>query len=122
MDPVLRDGITIDHLTYGYHESAPVLNDVSVRFEAGKSYAIVGTSGSGKSTLVNLLMGSSNDYQAASASISANCAALQRNHSTALFPSCSRTCLSSTIPSATTSRCSATLMRSSCSRPRRRPV
>ena len=63
MDPVLRDGITIDHLTYGYHESAPVLNDVSVRFEAGKSYAIVGTSGSGKSTLVNLLMGSSNDYQ-----------------------------------------------------------
>ena len=63
MDPVLRDGITIDHLTYGYHESAPVLNDVSVRFEAGTSYAIVGTSGSGKSTLVNLLMGSSNDYQ-----------------------------------------------------------
>ena len=63
MDPVLRDGITIDHLTYGYHEDAPVLNDVSVRFEAGKSYAIVGTSGSGKSTLVNLLMGSSNDYQ-----------------------------------------------------------
>ena len=63
MDPVLQDGITIDHLTYGYHESAPVLNDVSVRFEAGKSYAIVGTSGSGKSTLVNLLMGSSNDYQ-----------------------------------------------------------
>ena len=44
--PVLRDGITIDHLTYGYHESVPVLNDVSVRFEAGKSYAIVGTSGS----------------------------------------------------------------------------
>ena len=63
MDPVLRDGITIDHLSYGYHEDAPVLNDVSVRFEAGKSYAIVGTSGSGKSTLVNLLMGSSNDYQ-----------------------------------------------------------
>ncbi len=22
MDPVLRDGITIDHLTYGYHECA----------------------------------------------------------------------------------------------------
>ena len=39
-------GGQIDHLTYGYHESAPVLNDVSVRFEAGKSYAIVGTSGS----------------------------------------------------------------------------
>ena len=60
---ILDTGITIDHLTYGYHEDAPVLNDVSVRFEAGKSYAIVGTSGSGKSTLVNLLMGSSNDYQ-----------------------------------------------------------
>ena len=35
--PGPRDGITIDHLTYGYHESAPVLNDVSVRFEAGKA-------------------------------------------------------------------------------------
>lgn len=63
VEPELRDGISLEHLTYGYHEGKPVLNDVSVFFQSGKSYAIVGASGSGKSTLVNLLMGSSNDYQ-----------------------------------------------------------
>lgn len=63
VEPVLNNGISIEHLTYGYQEEKPVLNDVSLQFTSGKSYAIVGTSGSGKSTLVNLLMGSSNDYQ-----------------------------------------------------------
>lgn len=31
-------------------------NNISIRFEAGKAYAIVGKSGSGKSSLLNLLM------------------------------------------------------------------
>ena len=57
------DKIEIKDLTYGYEPENPVLNDLSVQLDAGKSYAIVGGSGSGKSTLLNLLMGSSSDYQ-----------------------------------------------------------
>lgn len=59
----LEKGICLDHVTFAYEEGAPALQDVSARFEAGKSYAVVGASGSGKSTLLNLIMGSSDNYQ-----------------------------------------------------------
>lgn len=55
--------IEVKDLTYGYEPESPVLKDLDVQFDAGKSYAIVGVSGSGKSTLLNLLMGSSSNYQ-----------------------------------------------------------
>ena len=55
--------IEVKDLTYGYEPESPVLKDLDVHFDAGKSYAIVGGSGSGKSTLLNLLMGSSSNYQ-----------------------------------------------------------
>ena len=55
--------IEVKDLTYGYDPESPVLKDLDVQFDAGKSYAIVGGSGSGKSTLLNLLMGSSSNYQ-----------------------------------------------------------
>ena len=55
--------IEVKDLTYGYEPESPVLKDLDVQFDAGKSYAIVGGSGSGKSTLLNLLMGSSCNYQ-----------------------------------------------------------
>ncbi len=55
--------IEVNDLTYGYEPESPVLKDMDVQFDAGKSYAIVGGSGSGKSTLLNLLMGSSSNYQ-----------------------------------------------------------
>jgi len=42
-------------------ENNVVLNDVSIRFDEAKKYAIIGSSGSGKSTLVNSLL-SFNDY------------------------------------------------------------
>ena len=63
MKKKLTKGITVENLSFGYDEGKTVLHDVSLSFEAGKSYAIVGNSGSGKSTLLNLLMGSSNSYQ-----------------------------------------------------------
>ncbi len=61
--PELREAIRLDHVTFGYEPDKPILKDLSVRFEAGKRYALVGTSGAGKSTLLNLLMGASRDYQ-----------------------------------------------------------
>lgn len=53
--------VELKELSFGYGDEA-VLNNISTRFEAGKSYAIVGSSGSGKSTLLSLLMGSHSDY------------------------------------------------------------
>ena len=56
------DGICFEHVDFAYEEGGEVLKDVSIRFEAGKSYAIVGGSGSGKSTLLNLIMGNYPSY------------------------------------------------------------
>ncbi|MBD5160571.1 MAG: ABC transporter ATP-binding protein [Oscillibacter sp.] len=58
----LDDAITLDHVTFGYRPDEPVLQDLSMRLEAGKKYALVGASGSGKSTLLNLLMGACDGY------------------------------------------------------------
>jgi len=54
--------ITIRDLSFGYEADKPVLQNINFTFEAGKSYAIVGSSGSGKSTLLNLLMASHSGY------------------------------------------------------------
>ena len=60
--PILNDGIALEHITFGYEPDKPVLNDLSLRLEPGKKYALVGGSGSGKSTLLNLLMGAYDGY------------------------------------------------------------
>ncbi|MBO4579081.1 MAG: ABC transporter ATP-binding protein [Clostridiales bacterium] len=52
----LEKGISIKDVSFAYEEGKEVLHDISVDFEAGRSYAIVGASGSGKSTLLNLIM------------------------------------------------------------------
>ncbi|MDO5022949.1 MAG: ABC transporter ATP-binding protein [Eubacteriales bacterium] len=58
----LYEGITVKNLSFAYEENRPVLKDISLKFEKGKSYAIIGSSGSGKSTLLNLLMGTDDNY------------------------------------------------------------
>lgn len=58
----LKSSIALQNVSFSYDEGKPVLQDVSVRFAAGKSYAVVGASGSGKSTLLNLLMASYSEY------------------------------------------------------------
>ena len=58
----LDRGISLRHVSFGYQPGTAILHDIDVDFEAGKSYAIVGTSGSGKSTLLNLLMAAHRDY------------------------------------------------------------
>ena len=62
---VLREGVSLENLSFRYEEGGSVLEDLTLRFEAGKSYALVGASGSGKSTLLNLLMGSDDRYEGA---------------------------------------------------------
>ena len=78
----MTDGISVDHLSFGYEEEKPVLQDVSFHFEVGKSYAIVGSSGSGKSTLLNLLMASHDGYNG---SIRYDETELQQIHSESLY-------------------------------------
>lgn len=63
IEPVLKDAIALEHLTFGYQPGEPVLKDLSLKLEAGKKYAIVGGSGCGKSTLLNLLMGAYGGYE-----------------------------------------------------------
>lgn len=59
----LCHGISIHGLSFGYEPDREILHNINLRFEAGKSYAIVGNSGSGKSTLLNLLIASRHDYE-----------------------------------------------------------
>ena len=51
----LNEQIELRQVSYSYTPGKPVLNDLSVRLEAGRAYAVVGASGGGKSTLLRLL-------------------------------------------------------------------
>lgn len=62
VDVTLDEAIEIKDLTFGYEDNKTVLNGINCRFEAGKSYALVGGSGSGKSTLMNLLLSAYDTY------------------------------------------------------------
>jgi ATP-binding cassette subfamily B protein len=55
--PRITNDITFDRVTFQYEGSqAPVLDNLSLKLNVGKSIAIVGPSGSGKSTLLNLIL------------------------------------------------------------------
>jgi ATP-binding cassette subfamily B protein len=55
--PRISNDITFDRVTFQYEGSeTPVLDNLSLKLNAGKSIAIVGPSGSGKSTLLNLIL------------------------------------------------------------------
>jgi ATP-binding cassette, subfamily B, bacterial len=54
VEGVPRSEIRFEHVTFGYG-SRPVLRDLDLTIEAGRSLAIVGLNGAGKTTLVKLL-------------------------------------------------------------------
>ena len=60
--PVLHQKISFRNVSFGYEEGRQILKGVSVTFEKGKKYAIVGSSGSGKSTILRLLLRYYDDY------------------------------------------------------------
>lgn len=53
--PPLRNAIEFSNVNFEYEPDEPVLEDISIRIEAGRTTALVGGSGAGKSTLVDLL-------------------------------------------------------------------
>ena len=57
-----QKSICFDKLSFSYEPEKPVLQEISLKFEKGKSYAIVGASGSGKSTILNMLLGHYRNY------------------------------------------------------------
>src|SRR6185312_697440 len=53
--PPIKGQISIEHVDFWYTEDQPVLRDVNIEVEPGKTIALVGPTGSGKTTIVNLI-------------------------------------------------------------------
>jgi ATP-binding cassette subfamily B multidrug efflux pump len=48
--------VEFSHVSFSYHRDRPLINDLSLVAESGRTVAIVGPTGAGKTTLVNLIM------------------------------------------------------------------
>lgn len=58
MEKTKKNVLTIENLSYSYQngdQTQKILDDINVKFFAGKVYAIVGESGSGKTTFLSLI-------------------------------------------------------------------
>ncbi|QVK17416.1 ABC transporter ATP-binding protein [Mycoplasmatota bacterium] len=51
----IRGSISVNNVTFGYNEKVPILSDISIHIQKGKTLALVGPSGGGKSTLCHLI-------------------------------------------------------------------
>ncbi|WP_405577205.1 ABC transporter ATP-binding protein [Streptomyces sp. NBC_01190] len=52
----VRGRVRFEHVSFGYAPDVPLIEDLSLTVEPGRTVAIVGPTGAGKTTLVNLLM------------------------------------------------------------------
>ncbi|MCP9997851.1 ABC transporter ATP-binding protein [Streptomyces werraensis] len=52
----LRGRVELEHVSFRYDPDKPLIEDLSLTVEPGRTVAIVGPTGAGKTTLVNLLM------------------------------------------------------------------
>jgi ATP-binding cassette subfamily B multidrug efflux pump len=53
---VRRGEVRFEHVSFSYHPSVPLIEDLSLVAQPGQTVAIVGPTGAGKTTLVNLIM------------------------------------------------------------------
>jgi ATP-binding cassette subfamily B protein len=51
-----KGNVSFEHVRFGYHDNAILMNDINFQVKAGDKIAIVGPTGAGKTTLINLLM------------------------------------------------------------------
>ena len=49
--------LSIRNVSFAYDRRTPVLRNLSLDFEQGKTYAIIGRSGAGKTTLLSIMAG-----------------------------------------------------------------
>ena len=61
--PKFENNIEVKNLNFSYTLDRKALNNINLKFEKNKKYAIVGESGCGKSTLIKLLMRYYKDYE-----------------------------------------------------------
>lgn len=54
---VFNQSLQLDHISFEYDESKPVLRDINLTIHKGEKIAFIGESGSGKSTLIDLIIG-----------------------------------------------------------------
>ena len=53
--PRLQGRVELENVTFAYGKNAPLLKNIDVTVEPGRTLALVGPSGSGKTTLINLI-------------------------------------------------------------------
>jgi subfamily B ATP-binding cassette protein MsbA len=53
--PRLKGNIELEHVSFHYPDSGPILKDINFRIEPGKVAALVGPTGSGKTTIASLI-------------------------------------------------------------------
>ncbi|WP_434293460.1 ABC transporter ATP-binding protein [Clostridium botulinum] len=60
--PYFNSSLEISNLYFNYGNERPAIDNISLRIDRNKKYAIVGGSGCGKSTLVKLMLGYYSDF------------------------------------------------------------
>ena len=52
----VEGNVELRHVDFSYVPGTPILKDINIKAQAGKTIAIVGPTGAGKTTIINLLM------------------------------------------------------------------
>jgi ATP-binding cassette subfamily B protein len=52
----IRGDVRFEHVDFSYNPGTPVIRDMSLEAEAGRTIALVGPTGAGKTTIINLIM------------------------------------------------------------------